>query len=1456
MLQRCLYNILTKLIVLYVIIFSGITVVSGQAPVANFTGSPLGGCSPLIVNFQDLSTGGPTVWNWNFGNGNNSGLQNPTASYFTPGTYTVVLTVTNPNGSSTLTRTQYIAVYENPTVNFSGSPLSGCFPLRVQFTDLSTPGTGNTNVSWFWDFGNGTTSTLQNPFVVYNTTGSFNVTLRVTNDKGCIKTFYRPGYITATNGVKALFTHTQPAVCNAPAVISFTNNSTGPPILSYFWNFGDGFFSNTTNPVHTYLSNGSFIASLVTTSSAGCIDTFYSNPIIIGGITASFNVSPVICADKNIIFTNTSSPSPVSSIWRFGDGGTANTINATHSYNIPGTYTVWLYNTYSSCTDSTSQLITVNPRPVANFSAPVTSRCQPPLTVNFQDLSTGGAVSWQWDFGDGNTSIVQNPAHTYTSYGSFTVSLITANVFGCTDTLTRTNYIRIQRAAISIPILPASGCIPFTITMTPVITSLDVVTSYNWTFGDGGTSTLPNPTYTYAAQGTYTVRLIITTSSGCTDTLTIPDAVRVGSKPVADFLAAPIPVCGTQPVYFTDLTTPAADEWFWDFGDGGTSLLQNPTHSYSDTGYFTIRIIATNNGCPDTLIKTNYVHVLPPIAIFTPVPNCNNRLQFSFTDQSIAPLTWEWDFGDGSPVSAVQNPIHTYPAFSNYTIRLIVTNGACADTTFRTIRTVDENPDFTADQLMACKIANINFTTTNIISANIINYAWDFGDGGTGNAIVPSISHTYIATGTYTVTLTTTDIHGCTDFIAKSNYIRINGPTPNFSATNIAGCSGLTTTFNDLSITDGVNSIVNWQWNFGDGIIQNFTGPPYQHTYTTVGIFSVQLIITDAAGCKDSVTINNIVTTTDPVPNFTSADTLTCPGAIVSFANSSTPAGFSSLWDFGDGGTSAVTSPTHVYATTGNYTVKLSIQDSYGCTDSLIRTDYIKVDNPLANFSMNDSISSCIPFQIQFTNTSTFYNSVLWDFGPGEGTSTLNNPAHYYNIPGTYPVKLLISSPGGCLDSIIRTVRVNDTIGSKIDYMPTRGCSPLTASFNAIISGTVVSYFWDFGDGNTLITTTPTVNHVYTTFGNFIPKIILEDPSGCLILLQGVDTFYVTGAKADFGFDKTIFCDAGTVNFSDSTTFNDPIASYSWHFGDGGTSILQNPSHLYAAPGIYSVRLAIQTQIGCRDTITQPNIIKVVQRPLIDISGDSTVCINSSLRHTGIFLQPDTSIVTWQWNFPNGNSSILQNPPAQVYATVGTFSITTIATNSTGCKDTTRQNVYVNPLPVVNMPGQMTVQNGFPVTIPATYSPNTINWIWSPSSGLSCANCPAPDAGPKFDTRYQVFFTDANSCSNIGTILVKVICKNANLFIPNTFSPNGDGSNDVFYPRGRGLERVILLRIFNRWGEVVFEKSNFPVNDPASGWDGTFKGKKPKADVYVYQAEVYCENGDIIKLNGNIALIL
>lgn len=301
---------------------------------------------------------------------------------------------------------------------------------------------------------------------------------------------------------------------------------------------------------------------------------------------------------------------------------------------------------------------------------------------------------------------------------------------------------------------------------------------------------------------------------------------------------------------------------------------------------------------------------MPSIARFTPVPNCTNRLSFSFTNQSIDATSCEWDFGDGSPTSTATNPTHIYPALGPYTVRLIAKNGACADTIFKNIRLIDENPVLTANQTTLCKIGTVRFYATQVNTSLLTNYAWDFGNGQTGNTGIDSTESVYYNSGLYNAQLVTTDLNGCRDTATNNNFIRVNGPTASFRAIDTAGCKGFTTTFINQSATYNNQAIIQWQWHFGDGTIQTFNNPPFQHTYNTVGDFDVKLVITDAFGCKDSITNLNQVHATDPVPAFASADTLSCPGATVQFSNSSAPSGLSYTWSFGDGNTSTLAQPS------------------------------------------------------------------------------------------------------------------------------------------------------------------------------------------------------------------------------------------------------------------------------------------------------------------------------------------------------------------------------------------------------------------------------------------------------------------------------------------------------------------------------------------------------------------
>ncbi|MBL0355488.1 MAG: PKD domain-containing protein [Chitinophagaceae bacterium] len=241
-------------------------------PAANFSAVPTSGCAPLVVQFSDNSSGYPTSWNWDLGNGTLSSQKNPVTTYPSPGTYTVKLTASNSSGSNTISKTQYITVYDKPLVKFTVNDSANCIPFVTKFTDLSTSSAG-TNTTWQWDFDDGTISSLQNPQHLYNLPGNYNITLKVTNSGGCFSSLSKLAYIKAADSIRTLFNFSQPIKCKPPETIRFTNSTLGPGTLSYNWNFGDGGTSTQTSVSHTYISSGLYTITLVVANNSGCRDT-------------------------------------------------------------------------------------------------------------------------------------------------------------------------------------------------------------------------------------------------------------------------------------------------------------------------------------------------------------------------------------------------------------------------------------------------------------------------------------------------------------------------------------------------------------------------------------------------------------------------------------------------------------------------------------------------------------------------------------------------------------------------------------------------------------------------------------------------------------------------------------------------------------------------------------------------------------------------------------------------------------------------------------------------------------------------------------------------------------------------------------------------------------------------------------------------------------------------------
>lgn len=1431
-----------------------ITIVSqAQNPSVNFTATPTTGCAPLVVRFTDQTTGGATFWDWDLGNGQLSTAQNPVVAYSQPGTYTVKLVVRNATGIAQTIKTDYITVYPSPTVGFTADMTTGCAPVKVNFSDNSSIPNGSIT-GWLWNFGDGTTSTQQNPTHTYNSPGFYDISLQVTSSTGCSASGARGRYIRIVKGTVADFSNSPPTTCLTPLSVNFKNESSGPGNLSYQWDLGNGATSAAVNPSGVF-AEGTYNVRLITTSDYGCADTI-TKPVVLANTVTRIASPDTACLNVPVSFRNNSTNAALTSTWDFGDGSTASTQAPSHTYNVAGIYTVKLVNRYRDCIDSITKLVVIGPRPSADFSSSATAAsCKAPFTVSFTN-QTQNATSYLWEFGDGTTSTEQNPVHEYTRLGSFDVTLRVRFNGGCETSVTKAVFVKILEPIMGIKDMPAGGCVPFEFKPKHDVNAVDGIASYLWDFGDGTTSTAEEPTHIYNTPGTYDLKLSIVTTTGCAKDTVYPGAIKVGTEPTVDFTANKPEVCGSEPVAFTDISNPA-DAWRWVFGDGEVSTEQNPIHIFRDTGFVTITHIATNNGCSKSITKTNYIRVKPPVANMRYVIDCNNKRQVTFNDLSKVdpnpayPVTYLWQFGDpANSTSTLRNPVFVYPALGSYNVTLTVTQNGCSYVLMRGLLLTQIKPAFTASKTVFCRNETIRITSTTLEPENIKRYTWTIGANPPKSDTLPYFDFALSDTGRYDVRLTIMDSNMCSETTLVSGYLQVTGPVANFVPDLAGTCPGKTVSFTDRTFSPV--PITSWTWNYGDSPnSQTYTAPPFSHRYDQKGLYTVSLTVKDAAGCSHTKTIQDTVIITNPIAGFF-ADTIYCPNVDLPFTDTSAGDRLTYFWNFGDGNTSTVRNPTNRYPSSdAQYRVFLRVTDQFGCSDSVAKNNYIKIRSPKAKFSVEDTTSLCPPLETRFTFEGSDFKSYYWDFGDASATSSVAFPRHFYNSYGVFQAKLVVEGFGGCTDEATHNITLSDPGVTRFTFDPLTACNSLLVNFD-VKPPKYSKFTFFFGDGTSSDSQDTIFSHFYRGPAFFYPNILLADNNGCLVPVGPPSNIMVIGAKPLFGADKKAFCDSGGVNFSNFTIFNDPVVRYTWDFGDGSTSNNFVASHYYPEPGVKIVSLTAETQAGCTDVLT--DTIRVYRTPKAAILSPDTVCLNTPLLFRGNLLVADTTTVKWEWNLGNGQTSGMKDANGN-YTSVGNYLINLRTTLAFGCTDTTSKRVFVAPLPTANVEPEARIISGGGIIMPATYTGEIVNYNWSPDLRLSCIDCPNPYANPVKTQSYRVTVTDRYGCVATDNITIFVVCADKNLFLPNTFSPNNDGTNDVFYPRGSGLFNVKALRIFNRWGEMVYERANFTANNASLGWDGTFKGQKAPQDTYIYTVEIVCENSEVNSFKGNVTLI-
>ncbi len=1227
---------------------SPIIIVAG--PNANFNMSTALGCAPQNVSFGNTSTGAQPANNyqWNMGNGNTytNVTSPPVQNYPTQGSYTVTLIAGSACGFDTLQQT--IVIDSIPIMDLVVTPLEGCSPLTVVSVNNSQ---GNSlSYQWFID-GVFTYTSQQIPNQIFTAPVGNNPQTHTIQ----LNVFNHCGLVTQTESiivhpiVNAIFTASTDTICEGGS-ITFTQASTGDQ-LTYAWDFDEGTTATTPGPhTITYANPGTYNVELIVNGFCGP-DTLVIPITVLPYPVADFTPSVFIgCMPLNVAFTNNSTLGGTYN-WNFGTGATPTTSTLYNplpvTYNTGGMSYITLTVDVLGCASTHTDSVSINSLPIPTFTVTPNNGCTP-LDVAFTNTSavTVGDT-YDWDFGNGNNSTVQNPPNEiYTAPGlvdaTYTVELIITTAAGCVDSISQTITVHPLPIADFTP-LPDTVCAG---TNVAFLNNSTLGNTWAWDFGDGNTVTNMSPSHPYAAQGTYTAQLIAISLFGCRDT--ISHNIVVDSIPTANFNFTI--ECLSDSTQFTDLSTGGITNWNWNFGDASSSTLSDPAHLYATNGNFSVTLTVTNPaGCTNSnnqLVTVNAV----PVAAFTTSSTCLSSPS-TFTDNtSGVPIAWEWNFGDGTPVSNVQNPTHTYVATGTYTVQLISFGGAgCSDTITGTI-TVTPIP--TADFTFTNVCTN---DTTFFLDASLgtpDTWSWNFGDASPLNTNQNPF-HIYTTSGTYNVTLTAGyAASGCTNSITfpVTAFPRTN---PLFTANT--PCLNAPTNFTD--ITTGTPTL--WSWDFGDGSPLDNTQNP-THTYGTPGTFNIQLVTENAFGCID--TLNSAIDVF-PLPVADYNFTIACELHQTDFTDASTSA-VQWLWNFDDGSPNDLnTNPTHIFTTSGTYNVELIVTNVFGCTDTSIQAVTVN-PNPTAAFT---STIACHTYPNFFTDNSIGAIQWNWEFGDASANDITQNTSHIYPNPGTYSTELMVTNIFGCTDSITQNTSV--LLQPQSGFTNSTVCAGASVQFNDTTTGAPTTWSWDFGDGSP-INNSQNPFHAFTIGGIYNITLITGNIAGCLdTTVIPVNVFTVPFPN----FTADTVCLFGITNFTDLSTDPAALTNWYWDFGDGNNSFQQNPNYIYQNPGTYNVTVLVTNVNGCDSSITLPVIVNPV--PVAAFTSD-TACVGTATTFTDL----STGVPTqWLWNFGDGNTSTVGPTVTHVYAGPGSYIVTLFVSGGPGnCFDQTFSTAFVS----------------------------------------------------------------------------------------------------------------------------------------------------------------------------------
>ena len=1102
--------------------------------------------------------------------------------------------------------------------------------------------------------------------------------------------------------------------------------------------------------------------------------------------SAAFNFSTNGCVTSPVNFTdnsNTGGRPIIQWNWNFGDAATSGVQNPSHTYAAPGTYpaTLSVITDVGCISDTALHMVTLTQLPLAKFGAS-SPYCQG-SSITFTDSSTvsGGAVitKWYWDFGDGSPVVIANSnalqVHTYSLTGTYNATLKVETATGC-QSLVFTKQIIVKPNPLAAFNLAGNVCLPQgTATFNNTSTISDGTASlmtYLWDFGDGTTSTAANPVHNYTSGGPFTVKLTATSNSGCLDD-SLRAVTNIYAQPHAAFTVDSVESCFGGTFNFTDQSTATNStvaQWFWDFGDGTTSTVQNPNKQYSAVGSYTVKLfINSAAGCrSDTSMMNVTLLQLPTVSFTNSSPVCPlQSVQLSSTSVANTGNITQYNWTVNGAASGGNNSVINYTPSASGNIPVILsvtTNKGCANQVTGNLL-VNPKPVASFNLPNVCLPAGTaNFSSTSTVSSGTItNYAWNFGNGQT--ATTQNATATYSGTGPYNVTLIVTSDKGCVDDSIRVMNTIYAQPIAAFNAPAEV-CLGAPINFTDISTAAG-STVTQWLWNLGDGTTSTQQNPV--KNYAAAGSYNVTLTITSAIGCISTIANRTVIVNPLPTSNF-NVLAPTCATRNITFNDASAPNAGNLVkwtWNYGDG-TNAVLNNgnpfTHNYTNPGTYNVTLQVETNKGCISTITNKPVTVNVLPKAGFispavCLNDSFA---PF-IDTSKISTgSIASWQWNFGDpnangaNPNTSTLQNPNHRYTIVGSYTATLIVTSNNGCTDTVSQTFTVNGSIPAA-NYT-VQNVNTLCSNKDVVIA-----------DASTV------------DFGNIV--------------------------KTEIYWDWT---NDPTIKTIDNTPLPGKLYSHTY------------PEFSSPATKTVTIRMVSYSGITCLNVLDET--ITLLAAPALRFDPVGEICTNepsfqitqagirNTLPGTGVFSGPGVS--------PTG----LFNPQT---AGAGAHTIRYTYTGANTCSNYIEQTITVNPTPNAYAgPDKVVLEGGQVQLTPALNAGFPVNYTWSPPTGLSNPNIADPIASPSNDITYTLTVTSDKGCTTSDQVFVKVLKKPT---IPNIFSPNGDGIHDKWVIKYLESYPGCTVEIFNRYGQRIYYSIGYSIP-----WDGTINGKPVPVGTYYY----------------------